>query len=117
MLPDNRNQYRSVQGALMSLITLMVIVSYSAYKIISLGTLEEYKVQVRTKDNFYDVDDMFGSIESDFFVAAGLSSYDGDVKSEFDPQIGELKFFLRGWSNLKEDENSEDFFFLREIPT
>ena len=104
----------------MSLITLVVIVSYSAYKIISLGTLEEYKVQVRYKDNFYDKTDVFGSIESDFFVAAGLLSpslkgESGDLKSAIDPQIGELKFFLRGWSNTNDD--TDNFFFLREIPT
>ena len=112
ILPDRTNQYRTIHGALLSLITITIIISFSAYKILSLVAHDEYKVQVREQENFYDSSDHFGATSSEFYVAAALTAFDGVQTDITDPQIGALKFYKKSW-----DGGSEDPDFLTEIPT
>ena len=113
ILPDRTNQYKTVQGALLSLITITIIITFSAYKILSLVSYDEYKVQVREKENFYEASDHFGPTTSEFYVAAALTAFDGDSNDISDPQIGELKFYKKSWSGSSSDND----FLKVEIPT
>ena len=112
ILPDQTNQYRTIQGAILSLITITIIISFSAYKILSLVSHDEYKVQIREQANFYDPTDHFGATSSEFYVGAALTAFDSNTTDIADPQIGTLKFYKKSW-----DGGSEGVDFLVEIPT
>ena len=58
----------------------------------------QYQVQLQTLDNFYDTTDSF-SVEDGFMVAAAVTDFaaGGGNVDITDPEIGEIKFYLKNW--------------------
>lgn len=47
VLPDGKTQYRTLLGSILSIITIVVVMSYGSIKMASMVNYSDYKVQVR----------------------------------------------------------------------
>ncbi len=54
-------------------------------------------MQLQTLDNFYLSTDSF-SVEDGFMVAAAVTDFNDGGLDITDPEIGELKFYLKDWN-------------------
>ena len=50
---------------------------FGGYKLGSLFSQSEYKIQVRVEENYFNQTDQFG-YDDEFYIAGGISSYDGN---------------------------------------
>ena len=97
LLPGEEDRYRTFLGSMLSLVTICILVGYGTFKTLDLLNYEDYQVQPRLKENFYDTDETLNSSEYRFAVAAAITSYDGKPDIVEDPEIGEIKFFMKKW--------------------
>jgi len=44
VLPDGTNQYRTFLGSMLSITTLLAVVLFAAYKLVTLITFEDFKI-------------------------------------------------------------------------
>ena len=107
LLPDGYHQYRSFIGAILSVMTLVTITLYATFQVEQLINLENYKVQLHTLENEYATNATFGAANG-FAVAAAVTSFDGSSVDITDPEIGEIKFYLKHW-DVEKPENSVYF--------
>ena len=59
MMPDHRDRYRTILGAVLSIMTFTLIVSYGSYKVTDLIEYQDFKLLKFEKENFYDMRDPF----------------------------------------------------------
>lgn len=77
----------------------MLLLLYGMFHYFELVNHEDYRVQLRSLESFFDSGDNFGS-QDGFMVAAALFSNEGSIDDNFDitdPEIGEIKFYLKQW--------------------
>ena len=56
-------------------------------------------------EQYYNSTDKFSSEKHKFWVAAGISSYgDSNNTQVEDPEIGELKFYIKSWGVYDDDD-------------
>ena len=84
MLPDKEYTFRTLNGAILSLITVIAIMLYAGYKMATLVTFADYKVQVRDQEDYYRVIDDFG-LANQFSLAAAVTAFDGNSEDIMDP--------------------------------
>ena len=53
-MPDNQPSYRTFSGSILSVFTLILILFYAGWKLVTMFSQEDYKVQVNEQTNFYD---------------------------------------------------------------
>ena len=97
-LPDDQSRYRSFLGVILSIVTILLLSSYAAWKIINLIKLIDYTVRVYDRENFFDIKEEFGP-EDGFMLAAGLTAYDKSPDDITDLSIGRLKFIKKTFSH------------------
>ena len=115
-MPDHESTYRSVFGTVLSILTLILVVTYSTYKFIDLIELNDYKIQEEKREKYYQYD-MPLAQDQGFQVAAAITSYDGSSENIEDPEIGTIKMYIKYWrENIEEVADDEGFGF-REIKT
>ena len=107
LLPDGKDKYRTFAGTLLSIGSLLVIISYAVYHLIGLMSNGEYLVQLQDYENFYATSDAFGA-DDGFMVAAAVTNFDGSNVDITDPEIGEIKFYLKHW-NIDVEKHTIDF--------
>ena len=103
LLPDQKDRYRTFLGALLSLITLMGLVAYSVVRLTALATNSDYKIQVQNKNYFYEDSDVFGFETHGFNVAAAITGYDGNPLDITDPEVGQIKFYMKRFGDVAFD--------------
>ena len=96
LLPDGHDSYRTLIGALLSILTFLTLLTYGSYKITRLVNFEDYQVGMYTLEDHYAPNATFGSADG-FVVAAAITAYDGSTEDITDPEIGEIKFYLKQW--------------------
>ena len=87
LLPDGKDYYRTFLGAMLTLMTIIVVVSYMLWKLQIVSNQDEAKLQIKDLQNFYTSDDTFGTPQR-FMIAAAITSYDGSSEDETDLSIG-----------------------------
>ena len=55
LLPDRKNEYRTFAGGLLSILTIVLMLYYATYKLNTLITKDDYKVQLRRRERYYEV--------------------------------------------------------------
>ena len=95
-LPDNSSMYRSLLGSVLSVITLCILLSYAIYKLVKLDSHTEYQINEVHRDQYYDTSFTFSQADG-FQVAAAITDFDGNQEETEDPEIGEVKFYLKQW--------------------
>ena len=53
LLPDGKNEYRTFAGAVLSLVTILVILSYGGFKFTELVSNQNYTVKSHELDDYY----------------------------------------------------------------
>ena len=86
-------------GALCSLLLIFTILTFSLYKLTIILDKSDYIIINEEHDDDIDEDFVF-STDDGFQIAAGV------VGGELDPEIGQIKFYLKRWS-----EESHEVFF------
>ena len=69
LLPDEKDEYRTFCGSLLTICTLSLAVVYAVIKLQILFGHDDYKVQIRDFDEFYLETSRF---QKNFMVAAGI---------------------------------------------
>ena len=113
-MPDHRENYRSVLGSFLSILTFTLVLGYAGYKFIDLIEYNDYKLMQVVQENAYNMREPFGSKDG-FQVAAAITSYDSNRIPEEDPEIGEIKLIRKTWD--VEDIDSGGALIFNEIPT
>lgn len=73
LLPDGNGMYRTFLGSLLSIITLVLIITYGSFKASELFSKQDYQVQKRELLDFYEEKEAFGA-DDGFAVAAVIYS-------------------------------------------
>ena len=92
-LPDGQNEYRTRLGAVLSILTIVLLLAYGIYKTVSLIGLS-YEIMLTTLDYEYGYEDGLSQANG-FCIAAGVSSYDGKDFSIEDETIGEVVIYMK----------------------
>ena len=74
-MPDESDKYRTMLGALFSLVTMLTVFSYAVFKLDNLFGFEEYRVQESTRYEFFKPSEPFGH-KNGYALAAGLIDFD-----------------------------------------
>ena len=106
LMPDHDSAYRSVVGTILSILTLILVISYSTYKLIDLTQLNNYKIQEEKLEKYFQHNEPFTQAQG-FQVAAAITSYDGSSESIEDEEIGTIKMYIK-WSGEDNPEATED---------
>ena len=114
LMPDGRDRYRTYLGALLSVLTFIIVIAYAGYKFTDLLGYNDYSVMKFELENFYDMRDAFGS-ENGFLLAAGVTDYSSNEESIEDPEIGTIKLIKKTWDST--DLDGEGALLFEEIPT
>ena len=91
LLPDEKDEYRTFAGAILTICSIFVVMIYAGFKISTLLSYSEYKVQIRTFQDHYSDLEKFGAADG-LAVAAGMKLDPGD---RIPPSYGEIKFYRR----------------------
>ena len=99
MMPDKKEFYRSVCGTILSLMVLMIVLSYGSYKIKDLVEFKDYRLLESRVDNYFEDSANFTTNEG-FHVAAGIVNTDDEyaVDNIEDPEIGTVKMYIKTWN-------------------
>ena len=71
----------------MSILTLLTMITYGGFKMSILVNFEDYKVQLREINEYYEVTESLSASDG-LMLAAGLTEYDGKSSIVEDPQYG-----------------------------
>ena len=72
LLPDGHDTYRTLIGAVLSFLSIVVLLAYGSFKFTKLMDQENFKVQMRDLENQYPSSAVFTATDG-FMVAAGLA--------------------------------------------
>ena len=54
LLPDEKDEYRTFAGAVLTICSIFVVMIYAGFKISTLLSYSEYKVQIKLFEDHYD---------------------------------------------------------------
>ena len=55
LLPDEKDEYRTFAGALLTVITVIIVLVYAGFKLQTLLDYKDYKVQQKVFDDYFNV--------------------------------------------------------------
>lgn len=96
-MPDKKKIFKTVPGAICTILLFFVIAIYAGYKIATLVSKSQYQLVRESFQYHYDAEDTFDE-KRGFAIAAVVSAF-GDASSYFDePEYGRIKFVMKSWS-------------------
>ena len=84
----------------------MILLTYAGFKLSQLVGYEDYKVQLREINQFYEDTDKLEASDG-LMIAAGLTAYDGSSEVIEDQTVGRLVFYWKRWGLHKLAGNNE----------
>ena len=102
----------SFAGALLTFATLLLMITYSVYKVDNMLQRKGYKMMTTVKENFFDEHDVF-TADAGFGLALTFIN-ENAIGEPLDPAYGTLKFFVSQWGI---DENEEYYNKREELPS
>ena len=76
--------------------SFIVLLSYGSYKVTTMSNLDDFKIGMHIFEDAYEVNDTFGHADG-FAVAAAITAFDGSKVDITDPEVGQIKFYLKQW--------------------
>lgn len=73
---DGIKIYRSILGAILSMIFFIVLAMYTVFKFESLLKYNDTNIMLSQQENYFSEEDIFKGGENNFNVAFGLINYD-----------------------------------------
>ena len=95
-LPDKTKLFKTVPGAICTLILMLILMAFAGFKFNSLVQLSQYRILSETFAFEYDAEDKFG-FDNDFRVAASITEF-GVEKDFEDPTYGTVKLVMKYWN-------------------
>jgi len=92
-LPDEKDEYRTFTGAVLTICSIFVILVYAGFKISTLLSYTDYKVQIRSFEEHYTDLDRFNATHG-LAIAAGVALDPGETIPR---SYGSLQFYRRQW--------------------
>ena len=103
LMPDEKEYYSTYLGTMFSILSILILLSYSGYKLRDLFIYNNYRLYEQNELHYFNDADAFTTADG-FHVAAGLISDDGSLE---DPEIGTLKFYIKSWDVFDPETNGE----------
>ena len=75
LLPDGKYEYRTFTGAILTIFTFMIMISYSLFKLTMMVTREDNKVRQMDLAGYYEDTDEFNESHG-FDIAAGIIAWE-----------------------------------------
>ena len=98
LLPDEKDEYRTFAGAILTICTFFLGLIYAVIKLQILFGYEDYKVQSRDFGEYYKETDMFTHLDG-FAVAAGIPTGPyGQAHTGVPQNVGALKFYRKEYT-------------------
>ena len=89
---------------MLSIAMVVFMLSYGCFKLILQFNRSEFTVNQTRSNYYFDLEDSFSHLDG-FNIAAGVVSYElGAPNFGVDPEIGQLKIYLKTW-----DINNSDY--------
>ena len=92
LLPDEKDEYRTFAGALLTIVTVITVVVYASLKLVTLFDYNDYKVQIRHFDDFYDMEERL-TMEHGLMIAGGIAG-----QPNIPENIGAVNFYRKTYS-------------------
>ena len=86
-----------------TILTLVLVISYSTFKFIDLIELNDYKIQEEKREKYYQHDVPLTQ-EQGFQVVAAITAYDDSSEIIEDPEIGTIKIYIKWWRDSSEGD-------------
>ena len=95
-LPDGNIKFKTIFGSVLTTLLFLAVLAYASTQFITFWERTSYTVRETTSENIY-LDNNFSIGKEEGFVVA--AAFVGGSKLTPDPEIGELKFILKSWSD------------------
>ena len=89
---------------------MILLVSYASYKMVDMLGLNDFTLQEAVQEFYYPEDETFGTGDK-FEIAASIISLDRTEGTVEDPTIATLKFYVKKWDSLDEEESNGSAIF------
>ena len=113
-LPDKSTKYRTLLGSVLSVLTVAIMLSYAYLKLIKLQSYQDYVINEAYREQLFDTKFALSQANG-FQVAAAVTNFDGNPEEIEDPEIGEVKFYLKQWG-IDDDSPSISFKEVKSRP-
>ena len=107
LLPDHQSSYRTLLGAVLTLITLVTMAAFANYQLMLYFDQSNFEINQVRQEYFFKPSEGIKNVNG-FNVAAAIvgfkekESYHLDSATEFDshvdPSYGQLKFYRKNWN-------------------
>ena len=104
-LPDGNIKFKTIFGAALTFLLFLSVLAYAVTQFITFWERSSYTVLETTAENIY-LDNNFAIGKEEGFVVA--AAFVGGSNLTPDPEIGELKFILKSWSDASGDLEFRD---------
>ena len=97
-MPNGAEKHRTFCGAFVSILIILVILSYASYKFQDMVSYGDYKLFSSLQENFFTERDALKSSDG-FILAAGVIDIAtlAHQPSIEDPEIGTIKIYMKYW--------------------
>ena len=75
LIPGGEETYRSFLGSFVSVITILIILTYGTFNFLKMVDREDYNVVRTLQESYFPQDETFG-LNDGFYVGAAVTSYD-----------------------------------------
>ena len=112
LLPSGDPKHRTVCGAFVSILIIIVILSYASYKFLDMYNYGDYKLYTSLEENYFTELDALKSSDG-FSLAAGVVDLNtlANEPSIEDPEIGTIKIYRKFW-DAKADNGLGKLWFV-----
>ena len=97
LMPGKRYNYNTMSGAILSVVTVSLILTYGVFKLDNLITIKEYNVKHAMRIGHYQSSSQFGNEHDGFSFAAGMVQWDEGEGMVEDPSYGQVRMFIKSW--------------------
>ena len=91
-MPDEKDEYRTFAGALLTVITVIIVLVYAGFKLQTLLDYKDYKVQQKVFDDYFNVEIPL-TPDDGLMIAAAVTRFE-----QIPPHIGALNFYRKQYS-------------------
>ena len=94
LLPDGKNEYRTFAGAILSLVTIGIVISYGSNKVTRLYSRSDFKIQRYVEEFLFEKTIPLNQTQSGFAVAYSITGVEGTAGPQaIPPEIGALRMY------------------------
>ena len=106
--PSGTNSIPSLAGACSNILIMMLLLTYAAYRMSYLWSMQGIQMLQTVKNNYFKQDDVFG-VDQGLAVAVAIMDED-DLTLPLDPGYGSIKAFVSEWGFRPNEEGQQEYY-------